>query len=86
MVAGVPYVATRVGSVEEITPAGVKAHLQNQGDVQGMARALGRVLALSPNERHALQDEMRLWVGRYDLRHVVERFRAIVRDRFTRSG
>lgn len=79
MAAGLPYVASDVGGVAEVTPLALRPYLVPSGDT---ARFIGRildVLALPPSERTAIAAEERAWAEQYDIRRALLRFKALFR-------
>jgi len=86
MSVGIPIVATRVGGVPELVADGVSGLLVERGDVEGMADALGKVLA---DEKLAarLGTAGRLSVERrFEVRRTASRFAALYADGLRYKG
>jgi len=75
MAAGVPFVATKVGGVAEITPPAASAYLVNQGDMENFIKSVRLLLHLDESEKEKLRRSLRHWAGRYDLKLVAEKFK-----------
>ncbi|PIR88891.1 MAG: hypothetical protein COU07_03270 [Candidatus Harrisonbacteria bacterium CG10_big_fil_rev_8_21_14_0_10_40_38] len=74
MVYGVPFVATDVGGVKEITPPILRVYIQKVGNNENFAKAVKELLTLKEDELQKIKDEERGWVKRYDIKVSVERF------------
>lgn len=74
MAAGVPYVASDVGGVSEITPSALAAFLVPNGDVAGFSERVSALLAKSPQERAVLAAVEQEWVQQYGIERVLPKF------------
>ena len=74
MAAGLPYVATDVGGVREITPRELLPFVVAPDDIPAFGAAAVRLLGMSPGERAALAGAMRETVRRYDTAAVLPAF------------
>ncbi len=79
MAAGLPYVASDVGGVREITPPALQPFLVPSGDAARFAKRICAVLALPPEERTRVSAEARAWVERYDISRVLPKFVGLFR-------
>lgn len=77
MAAGLPYVASDVGGVREITPPALQPFLVSSGDDVRFTERISALLALTPEERTRISVEERAWVERYDLLQALPKFRAL---------
>lgn len=77
MAAGLPYVASDVGGVGEITPSSLQPFLVSAHEAGRFGEHMLALLALTPGERAKISAEERAWVGRYDLSAVLPQFQAL---------
>ncbi len=81
MAAGLPIVATRVDGARELVVEGEHGFLADVGDVQDLARAIGRWLACDPQRRRELGRASRERVeAHYTLEHMRERLDQVYRE------
>ena len=66
---GVPYIASRVGGVSDITPQVAQKYLVEPDDVLGFASRIS-----SASEDTEIKSELRSHVGRYDIENVAKEF------------
>ncbi len=67
MVAGIPYVASDVGAVREITPPILAEYIVHSGDVRAFAEQIVSLAGLSESNRERIKAIEQDWVRRYDL-------------------
>lgn len=77
MAAGVPYAASDVGGVREITPAVMREYLVPSGDIAIFSAKIVELLEKSPLGTKSIIDEEREWVKRYDIEEVLPKFAAL---------
>lgn len=77
MAAGLPYVASDVGGVAEITPPELQPFIVPSGDTRLMSKKISELLAASPIEIQHVAEIERRWVERYDISAVGEQFAAL---------
>lgn len=77
MAYGLPYVASDVGGVREITPPVLEPFLVSFEDDARFAERISAILTLTPEEHDHLCTEERAWVGRYDLSEALPKFLAL---------
>lgn len=77
MAAGLPYVASDVGGVREITPPELARHLVPSGDIAAFQQGVSAMLALDKTGRAAISAIARAWVRRYDISAVLPQFAAL---------
>ncbi len=71
---GVPYVASDVGGVREITPPELEPSVVAGGDVGGLTAKLSELLFLSERERARISAVGQEWVKQYDIKAVLPKF------------
>jgi glycosyltransferase involved in cell wall biosynthesis len=76
MACGVPPVVTRVGGIPEVVTDGRDGVLVDPGDTEGLATALGKLLA-DPTRRHELATNAAERARAFDLAHAVRRIEAV---------
>jgi glycosyltransferase involved in cell wall biosynthesis len=77
---GLPCVGTRTGGIVDVIEDGRTGLLVEPADVEGLAGALGGLLA-DPSRRAALGAAAREFVGqRFDVERSVDRYRAMFHD------
>lgn len=74
MASGVPYVASDIGGVREITPPVLSPYLVPSGSVPLFAGMLLDLLAKPPAETAAMAHAEREWVRQYDIHRVLPQF------------
>ena len=74
MAAGVPYVASDIGGVREITPPALQEYLVASGDPAPCAEKIIQLLQTAPSERSRISRELGGWVMQYDLALVQKKF------------
>jgi glycosyltransferase involved in cell wall biosynthesis len=74
----VPYVASDVGGVREMTPPEAHSFIVSFGDVPHFAQAVDRLIA-DPSLRSHIGDTLRQWVARYDKKVILEQFSSLFR-------
>ncbi|MDP3727773.1 MAG: glycosyltransferase family 4 protein [bacterium] len=79
MAAGLPYVASDVGGVREITPPALQSYLVPSGDTQRFVERIGALLGADPRERAAISAAEREWVKRYDISAALQKFKNLFR-------
>ncbi|MCX6083945.1 MAG: glycosyltransferase [Caldiserica bacterium] len=73
--AGLPVIATNVGGVAEIVRNGTTGFLVSPDDPEALARAMVRLVMLSPEERSAMgRNGRRIVEERYSLSNIVDRW------------
>ncbi len=77
LAAGVPYIASNVGGVKEITPPVLQKYIVGSGDVDGFAAKIVALLTKPASDVHRTSEEEREWVKRYDLNEVLPKFVAL---------
>lgn len=77
MAAGLPYVASDVGGVREITPPVLASYIIPPRDISKFSERVLDLLSLTPNERTVIQEAERIWVERYDIAGARARFGAL---------
>ena len=76
MACGVPPVVTRVGGIPEVVTDGRDGVLVDPGDSEGLATALGKLLA-DPTRRRELAGHATERAAAFDLAHAVRRIEAV---------
>jgi glycosyltransferase involved in cell wall biosynthesis len=72
---GKPIVTTNTSGCRDVVDDGVSGYLCVPGNAQDLSRALGQMLALTPDERHAMGRQGRLKMERfYDERTVIKHY------------
>ncbi len=79
MAAGLPYVASDVGGVREITPSVLQSYLVPSGDTQRFAERIVALLGVDSRERAAISAAEREWVKRYDISVALQKFKDLLR-------
>lgn len=74
----VPYVASDVGGVREMTPPEAHSFIVSFGDIPHFAQAVDRLIADTTLRSH-VGDTLRQWVVRYDKKLILERFSSLIR-------
>lgn len=74
MAVGIPYVASDVGGVREITPPILENHIVRSGDIHSYAEAILSLLQHSKQDRAKIGTVEQDWVLRYDLSSVCRLF------------
>lgn len=74
MAAGLPYTASDVGGVREITPAELQEYIVSQGDNINFEEKIIKLLTLSPHDRENIAEAEKKWVKQYDIHVVLPRF------------
>ncbi len=74
MAAGLPYVASDVGGVREITPPEFQPYVVSRGDIHVFTGKILELLALSPPEINQVAVAEREWVEQYDVNSVLAKF------------
>ncbi|MBI4132361.1 MAG: glycosyltransferase family 4 protein [Candidatus Sungbacteria bacterium] len=74
MAAGLPYVASDVGGVREITPPALAEYIVPVGNISELSAKILRLLAQPPHERAAMARAEQTWIARYDLSAVLPEF------------
>lgn len=74
MAAGIPYVASDVGGVREITPNVLWDYLAPADDVELFSKNLITLLRKTPEEYNSIAGEERKWVRQYDSDAVRKKF------------
>ncbi|MDP3727233.1 MAG: glycosyltransferase family 4 protein [bacterium] len=80
MAYGLPYVASTIGGVREITPPALQPFLTPAGDVARFVERISAMLAMTADECGRLSAEEWAWVRRYDLSEVLPQFLALFRS------
>ena len=74
---GKPIVTTNTSGCRDVVDDGISGYLCAPGDAQDLSRAMGQLLALTPDERQAMGQQGRLKMERsYDERLVVNQYLA----------
>jgi len=79
MAAGVPFVASDVGGVREMTPPSLHEYVLPQGDVAAFAEKIKKLLG-DEELREKISQEERGWVKRYDVSVAASAFLALLRE------
>lgn len=74
MAAGVPYAASDVGGVREITPQEFSEYILPGGDIKGFSEAIVKLLTLGEAEKRDLIRRGKEWVMQYDVDAVLPKF------------
>lgn len=74
---GVPYVASDVGAVREITPEILQAFVVPSKNIKSFAANISELLAKNALDRMRIVEAMREWVKQYDLDKVLPKFIAL---------
>lgn len=74
---GVPYVASDVGAVREITPEILQSFIVPPEDIKSFAANVVELLAKDALDRMRITEAMREWVKQYDLEKVLPKFIAL---------
>ncbi len=74
MAAGVPYAASDVGGVREITPPELRDYIVADTDIELFSRHIIELLELKPDAFEALGNAEKKWVLRYDIEAVIPKF------------
>ncbi|MBI2639331.1 MAG: glycosyltransferase family 4 protein [Candidatus Sungbacteria bacterium] len=77
MAAGVPYVASNVGGVGEITPPILQKYIVRSGDINGFAAKIVELLTEPTSDMRRTSEEEKGWVKKYDLNKVLPKFIAL---------
>lgn len=77
MAAGIPYVASDVGGVREITPPRLNACIAPPADIKMFAEKIFELVRLPEAEIFAISSEARAWVEQYDISVVAKKFVAL---------
>jgi len=84
---GLPVMATGVGAIPDVVQAGETGFLVPPGDLEALAQAMLRLMALSDSERRAMGARGRERVLReYSLESIVDRWLAIYEESLLRKG
>ena len=78
MALGTPFVASRVGGVEDIIPKEANIYLSNPGDTKTFVDKVLAVLNLKEDELEKLKALLREWVHRYDIDYVLKNFKNLI--------
>lgn len=79
MAAGVPFVASDVGAVKEMTPPGTEEFVLPYGDTQAFADKIKKLLADEELQKRISAEE-REWVKRYDVSVVTKKFLELLQE------
>jgi glycosyltransferase involved in cell wall biosynthesis len=79
MAAGVPYVASDVAAVKEMSPPIAEEFILPYGDTRAFAEAVKKLL-VDENLRKRISAEEQEWVKRYDVSVIAPRFLEMIRD------
>ena len=74
MAAGLPYVASDVGGVREITPPGLRQYVLKNAQAESYSEAVSAILNISEKDRGMLKREEMMWVEQYDLPAITMEF------------
>jgi glycosyltransferase involved in cell wall biosynthesis len=74
MAVGVPYVASDVGAVREITPSILAEHIVHSGDVRSFVEQIVSLVRLSESSRGRIKAVEQDWVQRYGITSVCKEF------------
>lgn len=77
MAAGIPYVASDVGGVREITPPELQAFIVPSGDTGAFAASISSLLTKPATEVAAISRREQQWVQRYDVQAALAQFTAL---------
>ena len=77
MAAGVPYVASDVGGVREITPPEFQEYIVPSGDVEAYIKNIINLLTMSDDVRRKLFEAEQEWVKQYDVSVAEPKFIAL---------
>ena len=80
MAVGVPFVASDVAAVREMTPPGAREFILPYGKTHECANAIKKLLA-DEELRKALSREEQEWVKRFDVKVVAPKFLEIIQER-----
>ena len=75
---GVPFVANKVGAVEEITPSVLQKFLVESENSDNFSEKVKELLQKSPEELKEIKTEMLAWVWKFDLSKSLEKFIQII--------
>lgn len=81
MALGIPYVASDVGAVKDITPIEADEYVVPSGDVSGFVDKIDELIGLSQSEKNTLVAAFSKCVARYDLPVVAEDFKKLFIER-----
>lgn len=74
---GVPYVASDVGGVKEITPPELQEFVVPSGNTEMFARKIVHLLSINPEEYGRIVKAEQRWVKKYDIDAVLPKFVAL---------
>lgn len=74
MAAGVPYIASDVGGVREMTPPSLQRFIVTPGDANSFTEKIIEFLNIAPSARKIIIKEMEEWIKRYDTSAVLSQF------------
>ncbi len=80
MAAGVPFVASDVGSVAEIVPVSMRSYVVSPGNVKDFAVKIKELLTKDRSALEILSSELLEFVKKYDIKYAVEVFKKIIND------
>ncbi|MBI4114576.1 MAG: glycosyltransferase family 4 protein [Candidatus Niyogibacteria bacterium] len=80
MAYGVPFVATNIGGVPDITPTVLAQFIVEPEDIIGFSTKTKNILALDPAQKQEIRQALTLWVRRYDISVALERFKKILTE------
>lgn len=75
--AGIPYVASGVGGVREITPPELQEFVVSSGNTEMFARKIVHLLSINPEEYGRIVKAEQRWVKKYDINAVLPKFVAL---------